>query len=161
VKGRRHTRLSRSGADARSGFTLFELLMAMTVAVLILGAVSVLYRSPSSSSELKAAALTTASRLRDLRAAAMSSRAEKIAVIDIASRRIGFGEGRPPIALGGSVALSVTAADDAEASPSRALVRFYPNGGSSGGAIAFRSQGQGYEIRINWLTGRVSTNALP
>jgi general secretion pathway protein H len=39
-------------------------------------------------------------------------------------------------------------------------VRFFPNGSSTGATIDLRTERQAYEVRINWLTGRVSTAAI-
>jgi general secretion pathway protein H len=147
-------------ADPRAGFTLFELLAVMMVASLVIGAISVSWRSPSPGSQLKTLAHVTASRLRDVRAAAIAARDERVATIDTARRLIGFGDARAPLVLQSGVAVSVTAADDEMTPPARASIRFYPNGSSSGATIAFRSGKQGYEVRVNWLTGRVSTAAL-
>lgn len=146
--------------DPRAGFTLVELLAVMMLASLVAAAISVAYRAPSPGAQLKTLVHVTASRLRDLRASAMAARAERIATIDTARRVIGFGDARAPLALQRGVAVSVVAADDEMTAPARASIRFYPNGGSSGVTIAFRSGSQGYEVRVNWLTGRVSTAAL-
>jgi general secretion pathway protein H len=146
--------------DARAGFTLIEMLGVMMVASLVIGAISVAFRAPSPGTQLKTLAHVTASRLRDLRASAMVTRAEQVATIDTAGRVIGFGDARGPLALQRGVAVSVTSADDEMTMPARANIRFYPNGSSSGATIEFHSGGQGYEVRVNWLTGRVSTAAL-
>ena len=34
-------------------------------------------------------------------------------------------------------------------------IRFFANGGSCGGSIALTRLDAGYEVRVNWLTGRV------
>jgi general secretion pathway protein H len=34
------------------------------------------------------------------------------------------------------------------------LVRFFPDGSSSGGRITLRNESRGYRVEINWLTGR-------
>ena len=145
--------------DTRAGFTLMELLAVMMVASLAIGAISVAYRAPSPGVQLKTLAHVTASRLRDLRAAAMAARAERVATIDTARRVMAFGDARAPLEIRRGIAVSVTSADD-ETAAARANIRFYPNGSSSGATIAFRSGGQAYEVRVNWLTGRVSTAAL-
>jgi general secretion pathway protein H len=146
--------------DARAGFTLIELLATMMVAALAIGAISVLYRSPSPGAQVKTLAHVTASRLRDLRAAAMGARAERVATIDTRHGMIGLGDARAPLVIDRSIAVTVTAANDEVIAPASANIRFYPNGSSSGATIAFRSAGKGYEVRVNWLTGHVSTTAL-
>jgi general secretion pathway protein H len=146
--------------DRRAGFTLVELLAVMMLASLVMAAISVAYRAPPPGAQLKTLAHVTASRLRDLRASAMAGRAERVATIDTARRVMAFSDARAPLALQRGVAVSIVAADEERPAPARASIRFYPNGSSSGATIAFRSGGQGYEVRVNWLTGRVSTAAL-
>jgi general secretion pathway protein H len=132
----------------------------MAIMGLMIAAVSVLYRQPSAGLEVKAAAQLAASRLRDLRAAALSSGSERVAIIDVGARKIHFGDGGAPLPLARSIAVAFTGAEGEQRSESRMGVRFYPNGSSSGGTIRLRSERQAYEVRINWLTGRVSTAPL-
>jgi general secretion pathway protein H len=131
----------------------------MVILAMAMVAVSALYRSPSGGVQVKAAALQTASRLRDLRAAAMTTASERLAMIDVNGRAIRFSDGRPILQLDRSIALRVTAADSVSGNAA-AGVRFFPNGSSSGATISLKSKGQAYEVRVNWLTGRVSTAAL-
>jgi len=56
--------------------------------------------------------------------------------------------------------MSVTAADSERLSPVTAGLRYFPNGSSTGATIEFQAERQGYEVRINWLTGRVSVRAI-
>jgi general secretion pathway protein H len=44
-----------------------------------------------------------------------------------------------------------------EASKQAADIRFYPAGNSSGGELTFTFGNQAYVIRVNWLTGNVSS----
>ncbi len=143
------------------GFTLFELLIVLALVALCMGAVTLLFRQPSAGAQLKTAAVTTASRLRDLRVAAMSTQTERLAVIDTNRRSVRFSDRRSTLQLPTSFSIRVTAAESEKKSPSAAGIRFYPNGSSSGGTIILRSKRQRYEVRVNWLTGRVSTSALP
>jgi len=143
-----------------AGFTLFEMMIVVTILGLAMASVSVLYRQPSGASRAKSAALLTASRLRDLRAAAMTSGQERFAEIEPAARLLHFGDGRSALRLDPSIQIAVTAADSERRSPGSAGIRFFPNGSSTGATIKLSSDRQGYEVRVNWLTGRVSTSAL-
>src|SRR4051794_32016078 len=100
-------RMSRAGSEAsaggEAGFTLFELLVVMTVIVMAYAAVTAIYTKPSRGIEVKAAARLTASRLRDLRAAAMTTGSERIATVDVNGRYIKFSDGRPPLMLAQSI----------------------------------------------------------
>jgi general secretion pathway protein H len=145
---------------SEAGFTLVEILAVMSIAALSLAAVSFLYSSPSGATKVKSAALMTASRLRDLRAAAMSRGEERVARIDPGARTLLFGDGRPVLRLDPSIDILVTSAEGESATPKTAGVRFYPNGSSSGATIKLTAERQTYEIRVNWLTGRVSASPL-
>jgi general secretion pathway protein H len=152
--------MSRAGCDKCAGFTLFELLVVMVVLTMAVAAVSTLMRGPSSGTRVKAAALLAASRLRDLRSAAMATGSDRVATVDVGERVIRFSDGRSPLDLGRSIAVAITGADSERRSPTMAGIRFFPNGSSTGATIDLRSERQAYEVRINWLTGRVSTGAI-
>lgn len=149
-----------SYAPCDAGFTLFELLVVMALMAMTVVAVSAFYRPSSSGLQVKAAARIAASRLRDLRAAALSTGTERVAVIDTATRTLHFGTAGAPLPLARSVSMTVTGAESERRSPSKLGIRFFPNGSSTGGTVRLRSERQAYEIRINWLTGRVATAAL-
>jgi general secretion pathway protein H len=129
----------------------------MVVLGMAIVAVSALYRAPSAGIQLRAAAQLAASRLRDLRATALMSGSERLATIDVNARAIRFSDGRAPLQLARSIDVAVTGAESERRSQGMAGVRFFPNGSSTGATIQLRSQRQAYEVRINWLTGRVST----
>ncbi|HVJ76798.1 MAG TPA: GspH/FimT family pseudopilin [Hyphomicrobium sp.] len=157
--------MSRAGSnpptsDRSAGFTLFEMLAVLVVMTLAASAISTLFRSPSGGARLKTESLLAASRLRDIRSGAMISGSDRVAVIDVEHRAIEFGNGIPPLAFSPSIDLDVVSADSERISPSAAAIRFFPNGSSTGGTINLKSKGSAYEIRVNWLTGRVSTAAL-
>src|SRR5262249_3606735 len=101
-----------------------------------------------------------ASRLRDLRSGAMTSGNETVAEIDTVNRILSFGPRVAPIQLSQAIDIEVTSADSEKQSDVVSGIRFFPNGGSTGGAILFKSRGTAYELRINWLTGRVSTDLI-
>ena len=147
--------------DKRLGFTLMELLVVLFLVAACLGSVTFLYREPSAGAKLKTAAIHMASRLRDLRVAAMSTHSERVAVIDTRRRSMRFSDRRAPLRLPRSLSIRVTAAESETRPPSAAGIRFFPNGSSSGGTIVLGSQRQRYEVRVHWLTGRVATTRLP
>jgi general secretion pathway protein H len=136
------------------------MLAVLVVIALTAAAISTLYRAPSGASQVKAQALIAASRLRDLRSNAMTSGADRVAAIDVEQHRIEFSDGLAPISFSRSMNLEVTAADSEKRGPNIAGIRFFPNGSSTGATIDLKMEGRAYEIRVNWLTGRVSTAAI-
>src|SRR5262245_9540516 len=104
------TRMWRAGSSGRAaphdaGFTLFELLVVMTVMALSFVAVSTLSKGPSAGVQVKSAARQMASRLRDLRAAAMTTGSERVAMIDVNGRSVRFSDGRAPLALSNTISI--------------------------------------------------------
>ncbi len=146
--------------QCNAGFTLFELLAVMIVLAMAMVAVATFMSSPSAGLKVKAAAQLTASRLRDLRATALATGSELAAAIDVNARTIHFSDGRVPLQLDRAIAVAVTGAESEQRVRGMAGVRFFPNGSSTGATITLSVQRQAYEVRINWLSGRVSTAAL-
>jgi len=151
---------SAANTSGEAGFTLFEVLAVLVIMAMTAAAISTLYRTPSGDAQVKTAALLAASRLRDLRANAMTSGTEGVAVIDVERRAMNFGNGLSPLAFSKAIEIAVTSADSEKISPTRAGIRFYPNGSSTGGTIGIKLGGSAYEIRVNWLTGRVSASSI-
>lgn len=151
---------SRIDASGSAGFTLIEVLAVLVIIAMTVAAISTLYRSPSGGAQIKTAALLAASRLRDLRANAMTSGNERVAIIHVDERAMEFSDGSAPISFSRMMRMEVTAADGENRDPSVTGIRFYPNGSSTGATINMEMEGRAYEIRVNWLTGRVSTASL-
>ncbi|SFV33460.1 GspH/FimT family pseudopilin [Hyphomicrobium facile] len=150
----------RARRPKEAGFTLVEILAVMSVAVVAAGAISFAFRNPSPGLKVKNAAMMTASRLRDLRATAMARGEERVVQIEPVHRLIRFDDGRPDLRLDPSIDIAVTSADGERGSAQSAGIRFFPNGSSTGATIKMGSQKTVYELRVNWLTGRVSMSAL-
>ena len=100
--------------------------------------------------QLKALALETADLLRRQRLSAVLTGSRRQVFIDGGGRTL-FGDGRKTVKLPDDVVLDVLGAGG-----ERAIVRFEPDGSSSGAAFRVSRDGFGYEIRVNWFTGGVS-----
>lgn len=137
------------------GFTLFELLAVMVILAMAAAAFSWGGQRTSETAKFRAFITQTSAMLRDGRARAMRNRAETVVRFDAGHRQVegpdGKNLGMPP-----GVELSALVAGD-EAAKSTADIRFYPAGNSSGGALTFSFRNQAYVIRVNWLTGNVSS----
>lgn len=153
-------RVGAAGRVSERGFTLFEMLVVMTIIAMAMGSMSLLYRKPSGAALAKAAALATASHLRDVRATAMSHGSERRVDIIPSKGLLSFDTGRADVRLDPSIQIAITSADSERRSADSAGIKFFPNGSSTGATITLRSDQHSYEVRVNWLTGRVSAGAL-
>ncbi len=103
---------------------------------------------------LKAVALETAALLRRERLAAILTGRERKVSLD-GERRVLIGDGGGMVAIPRDVVLDVLGADEAW-SGRLAIVRFHPDGASSGAVLKLWREKAHYEIRINWYTGGVA-----
>jgi general secretion pathway protein H len=135
-----------------AGFTLLELLVVLTLMALLAGAVALKTGRPSTQLQARTTVADTVNLIRQVRTEAIVSGREQVLVIDTARRRLSHAGSGSSVNLPDGVELIVRVADG-ERSPG---VRFFRNGGSTGGVLQFRWQDGADEVRINWLTGRVS-----
>ena len=145
---------------ARSaGFTLLELLVAITVAALLL-----MVAPPMLSRGFEAMAYRSAVRelvagLKGARRTAMETGRDVAFVVDTAAHRFGIDDALNG-ELPGSVQVQLTVADSEIANPERGAIRFYPDGSATGGSIQLlRSGGAGVRLRVDWLLGTISQEA--
>lgn len=135
-----------------AGFTLLELLVVLTLMALLAGAIALKTGRSSTRLQAQTAIADTVNLLRQVRTEAIVSGREQLLMIDTASRRLSHAGSKSSVILPEGVELTANVADG-ESLPG---VRFFQNGGSTGGILQFRWQDGAHEVRINWLTGRVS-----
>lgn len=136
------------------GFTLVELLVVMAIAGLMLAVTPPLISAALPGVELKASARRTAGALRLTRERAISSGRDQAWQIDIETHRYRIGEDRQG-RLPDGLELRLVAAEREMRDDSQGGIRFYPDGSSSGGRVILARDGRGYQVGVNWLTGRI------
>lgn len=143
--------------DSARGFTMLELLVAISIAGLLLAvAVPASYRFYESM-QYRQAVREVLTTLAAARYRAVNSGLAQDVAVDPSARTLAFaGE---LTALPGELQVGVQSAG--ELNTERAgVIRFYPEGGSSGGGIDLeRRDGSGTRIAVDWLMGRVTQQA--
>lgn len=131
--------------------------MAVVAVMAVLTTAVVMLTSNSSrGAGLKASAAAVAAHLKDARTRAMSGRRAELVLVDV-HRRLLVHEGTNRVTrLGPEIGLSMVASEAERRSAEVAGVRFFPNGSSSGVTLRLQSNGEGYDVRVDWLTGRVA-----
>lgn len=148
--------------EASGGFTLVEMLVVLGLVALLL-AVSLPYSTSSGEArKLDAVAQIIAAKLRDTQSAAISSNGERLITLDLKKKLVIQTKPDRSLEIPVALNLSVVTAQN-EALLDRAAIRFFPDGGSTGGTIILSKDDLRREIAINWLTGAVvvSTGELP
>ena len=141
---------ARSPERREAGFSLMELLVALTILALAMGVVSLSVSRRSPTFEMRKAASETASLVREARIAAQSTgRAERV-VFDAEARRI-TGPGNASVSVPEGIETSLVSS--ASAGPS--AIVFFPDGSSTGGKLTFEILGRRETVTVDWLTSRV------
>lgn len=138
------------------GFTLLEVIVVLVIGAamyaLILG---VPFRG-ASVADLKSAARTLASGLRQAQTLAMVSRRDAVLTLDVEARQYTLAGESEPKDLPGDIELKLFTAQSEIESESKGAIRFYPDGSSTGGRITVKAGEREYLVDVDWLTGRVS-----
>ena len=140
------------------GFTLLEMVVVLVIAAI---AYAVLLSGPlgkASAADLRAAARTVASGLRQAQTTAMATRRDAVLTIDVESREFTVAGDSTVRQLPQALELKLYTAQSEVTSERVGAIRFYPDGSSTGGRITVASGPRKYLVDVDWLTGRVSIN---
>ena len=139
-----------------SGFTLLEIMVVLAIGAIVYALILSAPLGKASAADLKAAARTVASGLRQAQSTAMATRKDAVLTIDVESREFVTTLDPNPRKLQGNIDLKLYAAQSEVTSERRGSIRFYPDGSSTGGRITVASGERKYLVDVDWLTGRVS-----
>jgi len=142
--------------DRVAGFTLIEM-MAVMLIIAMVAALAVTMTPGTGRAQLKALSLETAALFRRERLGAILTGRNRRVSID-GPRRAFVGDGGDIVAIPRDVAVNILGADE-EWSGRQAVVRFLPDGASSGTVLILSREQAAYEIRVNWYTGGVAIEA--
>jgi general secretion pathway protein H len=143
--------------DRRAGFTLIEMQAVMVIIALV--AALVFATLPGTGrSQLKAVALQTEALFRRERLGAILTARSREVSID-GQHRAFVGDGGGRVEIPRDVTVDILSADE-QGSGRQAVVRFLPDGTSSGTVVKFSREGAAYEVRVNWYTGSVLVESL-
>jgi len=137
------------------GFTLVELLVVLVIASLVLALVGTSISRSISGAEMRTAARKLAASIRYTRTRAIISKSEQVFLVDTEERSY-TAAGREPVNLPGEMEVQLTTARSELTSENVGGIRFYPDGGSTGGSVALESNGRIYTVNVVWLTGEAS-----
>ena len=139
----------------QSGFTLLEI-----IAVLVIGGIiyALLLGTPfgrAGSGDLKHAARSLASGLRQAQTLAISSRRDAQFTLDLETREFKVADSDVH-KVSDKVDLKLFTAQSEVQNERIGSIRFYPDGSSTGGRITVSSGERKYLVDVDWITGRVT-----
>jgi len=109
----------------------------------------------TSRSRLQAYALQTATLLKADRNAAIVHQASVATLVDAPGRAIRSGASQVALHIPDDVRFDALLPQTCRQQAALSTISFFANGTSCGGTIALTRLDAGYEIRVNWLTGRI------
>ena len=115
-----------------------------------------LVSSGVSSTELKASARQLAAGLRKARSDAVTHRRETALVVDVEARRFQLSGDPRLYRLPKDVEVKLFTAQSELVNSNTGAIRFFPDGGSTGGRITVAAKQRQFAVDVNWLTGQVA-----
>jgi general secretion pathway protein H len=149
--------MSRQAPPARrpAGFTLVELLFVMVIIALVMGLVATSLSRSVSGAESRVAAHKVAAALRYTRTRAILDKTETVFLVDT-ERRTYQAPGREAVVLPEGMDVLLTTARSELTSEDAGGIRFFPDGGSTGGHVDLIVRGREYRVDVAWLTGEAT-----
>tara|TARA_R110002072_G_scaffold94046_1_gene208173 strand:+ start:272 stop:748 length:477 start_codon:yes stop_codon:yes gene_type:complete len=142
-------------ADRKAGYTLAELLVVLVIVGLTLTFVAPRLFFTSEASQVRRAAETLELSARAARAAARLTGRDAILVVDVDARRAWVEPDGQAYTLPDSVDIRATVAES-ELDEERAAIRFFAEGGSTGGTYEVEAGDTMLIVQIDWITGLTS-----
>jgi general secretion pathway protein H len=140
---------------AERGFTLLEIVCVLAIIALLAAVLLPFIPHETSRSRLQAYALQAATLLKADRNAAIRDRTNVATVVDAQGRAIRSGASRAVIRIPDDVRFDAVLPQTCRQRTAFSTIDFFANGTSCGGTIALTRFDAGFEIRVNWLTGRI------
>ena len=137
------------------GFTLVELMVVMVIIALVMGLVGTSISRSVSAAEARVASRNLVGSLRYTRARAIIDKKEQVFQVNTENRSY-QAPGRKMIVLPEGVDVTITTARSEITAEDIAGIRFFPDGGSTGGHIELTVNGREYRVNVAWLTGATS-----
>lgn len=152
-KVRTPTSATGSHTSRQTGFTLFELIVAISLGAMVLGLSIPAFQNFYQSAQYRGAVSDVVSALNGARYKAIREGAFKDILINPKSHELVDGEQRSTL----PEALQLEVLGSGELNRDGfGVIRFYPDGRSSGGAVKVsHPNGMEVQVEIDWLLGRV------
>lgn len=145
-----------AGTGASRGFTLLELIVVLVIVGLVLALVPGLMLRSQPGLDVEVAARAVADGLRRTRSQAMLANREEVFSLDVEQGLFRAGRDQPLRQLDRAIELQLLTAAAERIDAASGRIRFFSDGGSTGGAIDLALGGQHSRVSVDWLTGQVA-----
>jgi general secretion pathway protein H len=147
-------------SSLENGFTLLEVVCVIAIMAIIAAMAIPMLPRGTSRSRLESYAIATAALLKADRNAAIRRRTKITTEVDAASRFVRSAATGRTVQVPSDVVFDTLLSARCDQRANGSAIYFFSSGMSCGGVIALTKAGNGYEVRVNWLTGGVDIVAL-
>jgi general secretion pathway protein H len=142
--------------DSNAGFTLLEV-SAVVLIVALVAALAIAWSGGTGHARLKAVALEAAALFRRERVGAILTGSQRNIFLD-GKRRALVSDAGDSVTIPTDVTVNILGSNEPWIEH-LAIIRFQPDGASSGAVVRLSREGVEYEIRINWFTGSIAVES--
>jgi general secretion pathway protein H len=147
------------GKIDQQGFSLLEMVCVIAIIALVAAVLLPMVPRQTSRARLQAYAMQAATLLKSDRSAAIRRGVDVATLVDPHAHAIRAGASREMLQLPDDVRFDALLPQSCRQRAALSVISFFPDGMSCGGTIALSRLGTAYEIRVNWLTGRIEMNS--
>ncbi len=133
---------------------MIEMMAVLMLMALIAGAVSFSLGTNLKSVKTRAAVRDLTAAMRYTRGQAIVKHEQRALEIDVEARSY-QAPGRPLIEMPEGLEMKLLTAASEQTGDSKGLIRFFPDGSSSGGRVTLKRGDHEWRVEIAWLTGEV------
>lgn len=137
------------------GFTLLEMVCVIALVAMVAAVLLPLVPRQTSRARLQAYALEAASLLKSDRNAAIDRGVDVSTLVDAPSRAIRAGASGQLVRIPDDVRFEALLPQSCRQRAALSTISFFADGMSCGGTIGLSRLDSSYQIRVNWLTGRI------
>lgn len=141
------------------GFTLVEMIVVLMIVALMMALIGTSISRSISGAEMRTAAHKVAASLRYTRTKAILSKSEQVFLLDTESLEYKAAD-REPVVLPEGMNAELNTARSELTSETAGGIRFFPDGGSTGGNVRLEANGRVYRVNVAWLTGEASMHRI-
>ena len=147
--------MQKMNSASERGFTLLEMVCVLALIAMLAAIVLPFVPRHTTRSRLQAYVLQTAALLKEDRNAAIRRGAGVATLVDPGSRVIRSGASADMVHIPDDVHFEALLPRTCNQREALSTIRFFATGMSCGGAVSLTRADAGYEVRVNWLTGRI------
>ena len=141
--------------DLNRGFTLVEIMVVLVIVALMMALVGTSISRNISGAQMRTAASKVAASLRYTRTKAILTKSEQVFLVDTEKLTYQAAD-REAEQLPEGMKVELNTARSELTSETVGGIRFYPDGGSTGGNVRLEANGRIYRVNVAWLTGEAS-----